>query len=143
MRLCLDIGGVISKYPDQFKKLLLLFPSNDIFVITDMHKKEEVLQMLENNGFGFIPENNIYCADYKSKGEFCKALLLKELKIDIFIDDFGGYLQWDSILGDAPIRLLVVPDGFKPYWAPEWKVDVQQDFGRRLTSVEVLNNAVK
>ena len=51
----------------------------------------------------------------------CKAVLLSELKIDIFFDDFIGYLAWDSSLGPAPIRLLVMPDPYKPYWADSWK----------------------
>ena len=74
---------------------------------------------------------NVYCADYQKHGEMCKAVLLAQLKIDIFFDDFGPYLIWDSSLGPAPIRLLVMPDPYKPYWSPDWKTTDNSDFGRR------------
>ena len=45
-------------------------------------------------------------------------------------DDFVGYMPWDSTFGPAPIRLLVMPDPHKPYWADSWKAD-GYDFGRR------------
>jgi hypothetical protein len=143
MKIAFDIGGVISKFPEQFRVLGLLCSAStpcQVYVITDMHDKEEVLKMLANNHFDFIPPENVYCADYKNHGEFCKAILLKQLGIDIFIDDFVGYVQWDSSLGPAPIRLLVAPDGFKPYWHDEWKVEGEYDFGRRVTSISQLEN---
>ena len=134
MKIALDIGGVISKYPDEFKRLAesFLFSQNEVFVITDMHDKAEVRQTLDMNGFGCIPDDHVYCADYTTHGELCKAVLLKELRIDILIDDFPGYVQWDSSLGPAPIRLFVAPDPFRPYWHPEWKTVVHSDFGRRV-----------
>lgn len=141
MKIAFDIGGVLSKYPDQFREMLKDFSNSEIFVITDMHDKAEVVKMLTDNGFiktvvGFGPigpiyEQNVYCADYKTHGDMCKAVLLKELGIDIFFDDFVGYTNWDSSLGPAPIRLLVMPDPWKPYWADSWKVPVESDFGRR------------
>ena len=133
MRIAFDIGGVLSKYPDTFKELISSLGQNiEVFVITDMHKKEEVVKMLSDNGFNFNTDN-IFCADYTNKGEMCKAILLKELKIDMFFDDFVGYLQWDSALGPAPIRLLVAPDAFRPYWHNNWIVQDNFDFGRRVS----------
>lgn len=134
MRVCFDLGGVCSKYPKEFREIINCFISgkSEVFVITDMHDKSEVVKMLKDNGFVDIPEKNIYCADYKTHGEFCKAILLRDLKIDLFFDDFIGYCEWDSTFGPAPIRCLVMPDGFKPYWAKEWKVDCESDFGRRV-----------
>lgn len=139
MRIAFDIGGVISKYPDQFRMLIikLLEPTEtgikcDVFVITDMHKKDDIMTMLHDNGFDMISEDHVYCADYQKHGEFCKAVLLKELNIDLFLDDFIGYTQWDSSLGDAPVRLLVAPDGFKSYWSEQWKTRDKSDFGRRV-----------
>jgi hypothetical protein len=55
----------------------------------------------------------------------------------MLIDDFPGYVQWDSSFGPAPIRLLSQPDPFKPYWAPDWKTDPKDgDFGRRVFTKE-------
>src|SRR5271166_182329 len=113
LKIGLDIGGVVSKHPSQFRELCnLLKDSCEIFIITDMHDKDKILVMLKENGFGMIPPERVYSADYKNHGEMCKAILLRELGIDIFIDDFGGYVQWDSQLGAAPIRLLMAPDAF-------------------------------
>lgn len=135
MRVAVDIGGCISKYPDQFRMLMITLGVNmEMFVITDMHDKAEVMQMLRDNRFD-IPEHHVYCADYAQYGDFCKAKLLQELQIDFFIDDFLGYVDWDSSFGKAPIRLLVMPDATQPYWHDSWKVKDESDFGRRKYSV--------
>ena len=131
MKLACDIGGCISKYPEQFRWFMISLGVNwEIFVITDMHDKNEVIQMLKDNNFD-IPENHVYCADYAKYGDFCKAKLLQELKIDMFIDDFLGYVTWDSQFGPAPIRLLLMPDAKTPYWHDSWKTKDKSDFGRR------------
>lgn len=136
MRIAFDIGGVISKYPDKFKALFWDYFINkdypdNIYIITDMHPRDKVVKTLHDNGFEYIHEQHIYCSDYEKYGSLCKAVLLRDLKIDIFIDDFDGYLQWDSSFGPQPILLKVMPDGFKPYWHPDWKCD-GGDFGRRV-----------
>lgn len=139
MKIAFDIGGVLSKFPNEFRSLIdTLMASHQIHVITDMHDHTEVVNVLIRNGFK-IPSENVHCADYTGKGEYCKAILLKELGIDIFIDDFGPYLTWDSALGPAPIRLMIAPDGFRPYWHPEWQTNDNCDFGRRVTSLEALS----
>lgn len=129
-----DIGGVLSKYPEQFLQLFeSLWTHHKLYVITDMHDREKTLQMLRDNGFlRYLPEQMVVNSDYEKYGEMCKAVLLRDLKIDIFFDDFAGYMTWDSQLGPAPIRLMVQPDPFKPYWAESWKTDpADGDFGRR------------
>tara|TARA_Y100000034_G_scaffold134957_1_gene205018 strand:- start:692 stop:1129 length:438 start_codon:yes stop_codon:yes gene_type:complete len=142
MKIAFDIGGVLSKYPDEFRSLIrsLLNSTCEIYVITDMHDKAEVMQMLYENNFP-VTDNHIYIADYKKYGEFCKAVILAELKIDIFIDDFQGYLQWDSQLGKPPIRLLVAPDGFAPYWHQDWITKDKSDFGRRVAPANLKRNS--
>lgn len=134
LRIGVDIGGVLSKYPHELRFLLdRLCHDVELFVITDMHNKDEVIKTLRNNSFdSFIfSDSNIYCADYQKHGEFCKAVIIKEVGINIFIDDFPGYLNWDSKFGPAPMRLMVQPDPFKPYWHEDWKVEIESDFGRR------------
>ncbi len=146
MRIEFDIGGVLSKYPLEFRTLInTLGIDCDIFIITDQHPKEEVMKVLKNNHFLDYVENNhfldyvepwnIYCADYEKYGNMAKAVLIKELEIEIFFDDFDGYLQWDSSLGPQPILLKVMPDAFKPYWSDDWKLDENQNFGRRKYSI--------
>ena len=132
MKLAVDIGGCISKYPEQFRWLIISLGVNwEIFIITDMHDKVEVMKQLKDNKIDVL-ENHVYCADYAKYGEMCKAVLLKELEIDMFIDDFIGYtMAWDSSFGPAPIRLLVCPDATMPYWSNQWITDDKSDFGRR------------
>jgi hypothetical protein len=134
MRIGFDIGGVLSKYPEEFRQFLWEYIDKEdpprIYVITDQHPKDEVLKTLRNNDFGFIHEDDIYCANYEQYGNAAKAKLIAELKLDMFIDDFDGYLQWDSSFGPQPILLKVQPDMFKPYWHETWKAK-GGDFGRR------------
>lgn len=133
MKYAFDIGGVLSKYPVEFRNMVdHLDVLNGIYAITDMHDQGYVMDMLWQNGF-FLLEENVHCADYAKYGEMCKAVLLRDLKIDVFIDDFPGYLQWDRSLGKAPLRLLVQPDPFMPYWDETWKTTDDSDFGRRVS----------
>lgn len=135
MKIAFDIGGVISKYPDELITLISEF--NDEYtltepcIITDQHPKEEVLKVLKDNHLydkRWFNEDNVYCADYKKYGEMCKAVLLRDLKIDIFIDDFAGYLNWDYSWGKPPLRLLVWPDASRPYHDKSW-VQPTHNFG--------------
>jgi hypothetical protein len=153
MKIGFDIGGVISKYPEEFKNLISSLlgcdgqrnSDNTIYFITDMHPKDKVMDTLIENGFtGQWITNTCYCvkeefakfihcADYDKYGNMAKAVLIKELGINIFVDDFEGYLQWDSSLGPQPLLLKVQPDAFRPYWSPEWLCD-GGEFGRRFYS---------
>ncbi len=131
IKIGLDIGGVVSKHPEVFRefynKTKEIF---DFHIITDMHDIDKINKLLELNEF-FFPKEKIFSADYQKHGEMCKAILLKELQIDIFIDDFIGYVGWDNSLGKSPIRLLLMPDPFNAYWADSWKTTDELDFGRR------------
>ena len=134
IKIAFDIGGVLSKYSDIFSKLVAKLQSADggnsasvdVYVISDMHDVAMMHSMLQKNGFN-IPMNRIFSADYDSYGEYCKTKLCEELKIDILIDDFVGYLAE----GDF-IRLLVMPNVRKPYYDDTWKIDGDEaSFGRR------------
>jgi hypothetical protein len=139
IRIAFDIGGVLSKRPEIWRPLVNILLKNgnsygiEAFVITDMHDTGAVCRMLEDNGF-VIPVNNVHSADFETHGEMCKAVLCKELGIDILIDDFPGYVND----GDH-IRLLVMPDTKRPYYAtaekegdPHWHTDGSEgNFGRR------------
>lgn len=129
MKIAFDIGGVISKYPDIFRVLMLQLQhaGATVLVITDMHGHDEVVELLKLNDFDFVPLANIHCADYDTHGEGCKALLCEELGVDMFYDDFIGY----TTAGGAPVRLLVMPDATRPYYADNWKVPKESKFGRQ------------
>lgn len=135
LKVAFDVGGVLSKYPAEMRNIMTAMAASgtiELWVITDMHDRPETLKQLEENGFGFVPEERVLNSDYATYGEFCKAVLLKEHGIGMLVDDFGGYVAWDSQLGPAPIRLQVMPDPFRPYWHPDWKESSGSDFGRRV-----------
>lgn len=127
VRVALDIGGVISKYPDVMRDFArsLLDGGSEVFVVTDMADHEAVLSLLAHNGFDFIPTENVRCADYVSHGEGCKAEVLRELRIDMVLDDFIGYVAIDG----CPVRCLVMPDASQPYYAKSW-IGPDVGFGR-------------
>jgi hypothetical protein len=120
-RVGFDIGGVLSKYPDFFRAVIASFDAAGIecHVITDMHDRDETLKILEENVIS-IPPSRVHNSDYDKHGEACKAVVMRECKIDVLFDDFLGYATW-PFSDDAPIRFLVMPDARKPYCADSWK----------------------
>ena len=138
LKIAFDVGGVLSKYP-ALKELLqwmaalkrywadtYMAPSVEVYVISDMHPKEKIAAMLRGNNI-FLDENFVFSADYATHGENCKKILCEQLGVDIFVDDFIGYLAE----GDF-IRLLVMPNPRRSYYHEEWKTDgAEGDFGRR------------
>lgn len=128
LKISFDVGGVISKYPHVFRKMAFALVAGgvDVHVITDMHEKPKVIRMLNDNGWTFLEEDNVHCADYVTHGERCKSVLIKELGIDLHIDDFPGYCAGGGL------QLMVWPDPDEPYWHDEWKTRPEDgDFGRR------------
>ena len=133
MRIAFDVGGVLSKYPSVFRPLLevLHYHGNaegiEVWIISDMHPEQKIIDMLELNGVAFY-KHRVRSADYHTHGEMCKAVLCKELRIDLLIDDFPGYVA----AGDH-VRLLVMPHPTEPYYHDEWKTDGSEGaFGRRM-----------
>lgn len=135
IKVAFDIGGVLSKYPEIFRALLAKLTEPgvgqvvEVHVISDMHPKEKIIEVLTLNGFmGYFTPERVHSADYDEYCEGCKAILLEELGIDVFFDDFIGYVT----PGGAPVRLLVMPDHEKPYYADSWKMpEGEPEFGRR------------
>lgn len=128
MKVAFDVGGVISKYPDTFRELIVVLRmvnTIDVFVISDMHPKEKIVEVLKLNNIP-VRDSNVYSADYDKHGEFCKAWLCRSLDIDILVDDFVGY-----VADGSHIRMLVMPDSTKPYWSNKWKTTSDSNFGRR------------
>ena len=132
LRVAFDIGGVLSKYPKLITLYNILSEDQrvDVVIISDMHPVQKMLDMLHLNGF-VVDEEQCFSADYQTHGEACKAVLCKELGVDILIDDFVGYVAD----GDH-IRLLVMPNSKFPYYDDTWKTDGSEgDFGRRKSNV--------
>lgn len=131
MRIAFDIGGVLSKYPQFFRPLvaaLLDAPGVEVFVVSDMKPHAKAVAFCHDNGFMVSPER-IVCADYETYGEYCKTDVCQGLGISVLVDDFAGYV---AVPGSPPVRLLVMPDPFLPYYADDWKTDGSEgSFGRR------------
>lgn len=134
MKIAFDIGGVLSKYPAVFGQLIRALhlaeyhgANVEAWIISDMHPEQKIIDVLAMNGFNPNPDR-VKSADYKTHGEMCKAVLCKELGIDLLIDDFPGYVA----AGDH-VRLLVMPHPTEPYLHDEWKTDGSEEgFGRRV-----------
>jgi len=107
LKIAFDIGGVLCKYPDQFKILLqALKDSVDIklYIITDMNHESAILKLNEFGYLDYFEYNNIYSADYSKYDQKCKSVLCKDLGIDILIDDYIDYVYENPTIG-----LLVMP----------------------------------
>lgn len=131
LRVGFDVGGVISKQPDIFRAYIaaLVAGGVEVYVITDMPDHAEVMRMLGDNGFGMIEPGRVRLADYATYGELCKGVLLRELQLDVYHDDFLPYLAEPH----CPVRLLMMPDPRRPYYAPAWRSDAAGgDFCRRV-----------
>ena len=129
IKIAIDIGGVISKYPRLFKELIEICRGKiEVFIISDMHPVDKIHSMFLLNGITDV--SGVYSADYSKYGENCKKILCEQLGIDILIDDFIGYVAEGNF-----IRLLVMPNPTLPYYADEWKTDGSEgEFGRRVAS---------
>ncbi len=129
LKIAFDVGGVLSTYPDKFRPLLDALGASsgvEVWIISDMHPEQKIIDTLRLNGIRFL-DKRVRSADYDKYGNACKAVLCKELEIDILIDDFVGYLAD----GDH-IRLLLMPNSSNPYYHENWKTDGSEaDFGRR------------
>ena len=128
MKIGIDVGGVISKYPSLFKTLIkeLSKTKIEVFIISDMHPISKITDMLALNGIE-LPAGRVISADYQTHGELCKSVVCKELGIDILIDDFIGYVAEGEHL-----RLLAMPNPKMPYYSDDWKTDGSEgNFGRR------------
>lgn len=130
IRVAFDIGGVLSKYPAIWRPIfhtLARATGIDVYVISDMKPHAKAVAFCHDNGF-YVPDEQIRCADYETHGELCKAVLCRELGIDVLIDDHMGYL----VNSEPSVRLLLMPAPHLPYYADDWKTDGSEgSFGRR------------
>lgn len=128
LRIAFDVGGVLSKRPEVFIPLIraLVAGGAEVYVLSDMHPVENLLDMLQLNGIE-LPADRVISADYSTHVELCKTMAAEERDLDILIDDFVGYVAQGN-----HIRLLMMPDASRPYYAPTWRTDgTEGDFGRR------------
>lgn len=133
LRVSFDIGGVLSKYPRIFRPMVEALQKGgaEVYVLTDIHKHEESVQLVQGNGYD-IPADSILNSDYETHGEDCKAVLIKERWIDLHIDDFPGYCAHTEC-----VSLFVWPNPNEPYYHDEFNDFLPEganQFGRRRKS---------
>ncbi len=131
LKIGIDIGGVITKYPDVVLPLMNALRDNPLFevhVLTDMPRKK-ALKMLRANKVTIHPDR-LHACDYAKYGEQCKAVKAEELGLDMLWDDHMGYVS----MADMPaLRLFVMPDPTRDYYHPTWKTPGDDpSFGRVL-----------
>lgn len=130
MKISFDIGGVLSKYPEKFRKLIdILLKSEDVevYVITDMHIHEQSVKFVHGNGFN-VADDHILNADFAKYGEQCKEKVIEEYGIDMHFDDFPGYCA-----NNKCINLFVWPNPELPYYSDTFITDGSEgSFGRRI-----------
>lgn len=119
IRIGFDIGGVISKYPEEMKLLMRqlgpeVFDVFEVYVVTDM-PRDQAEAMLKDNKIDYDPAR-LLCGDWTKHGDECKQVLMAENKIDIMIDD-----RMDYITNGPAIGLLVMPRPKVGYYAAGWK----------------------
>jgi hypothetical protein len=117
LRIGIDIGGVISKFPAEFRTLIDVLRKSDnveVYIITDM-PRATAEQMLTANTIAF-ESDHLLCAEWRTHQDRCKSVLMEEHHIDIMIDD-----RLDYIMEGVRIGLMVVPRAQLPYESPEWK----------------------
>lgn len=131
----LDIGGVLSKYPDILKPLLHVLAGVsgiEVHIVTDM-PREKALDMLAMNNVDHPPDR-IHSGDYTTHGASCKAILARDLGLHMILDD---HLDYVCTPGKPTMRLLVMPDNTRPYYHPMWKTPENSGNFGRVVSPEI------
>lgn len=123
MKIAFDIGGVISRYPNQMKELMhdLWQSGNEIYILTDMNQVDAIACINENDLnycvgdlFDRRPER-ILSADWSKYGDRCKTVLMDKHDIDILIDDRPDYCAEGGFIG-----LTLSPRPGVPYYHETW-----------------------
>lgn len=114
IRIGFDIGGVLSRYPEILGPMIEALNADDRFevhVLTDV-PGPRAIDLIHKNGLS-VPEDRIHSCDRAQHGDACKAAKIRELGIQLMIDDHLPYLG--EVSGCA--RLHVLPDE-RPFFAP-------------------------
>jgi hypothetical protein len=117
MKVAFDIGGVISRYPREFRDLMAIVGQGggEVFVLTDMNQTDAWSAIQENGLAGLVYRENILSADWSKHGDLCKTKVCEEHGIDILIDDRPDYVAKGNFIG-----LVLSPRPDVPYYAEEW-----------------------
>ena len=116
MRVAFDIGGLISRYPEQMKTLMqaLIRGGIEVHIMTDMNPKDAMNAVLEN-GITFVDPRHVHSCDWSQHGDLCKTEMMAKMGIDVLIDDRPDYCASGDFIG-----LVLSPRAHVPYYHPTW-----------------------
>lgn len=118
LRIGIDIGGVISRYPDQMKELIRVLDRGGayVYIVTDMNPQDAALACCENGLDGSTSGvEYVVSADWSKHGDLCKTIEAEEWGLDIMIDDRPDYVAEGDFIG-----LCLSPRPNVPYYHPSW-----------------------
>lgn len=123
LRISFDIGGVLSKHPAVYRKMMQALADGgaEVYVITDMSDHERAVKLLGTNDFDVLPER-VLCADWDAHGDMCKAELIRQHGIQVHVDDFLGYSAGAAEV-EGCVSLLGWPDPYAPYYHEDFVCD--------------------
>jgi hypothetical protein len=116
MRVAFDIGGLISRYPDEMKTLMHALTAGgvEVHIMTDMNSKDAWNAVLEN-GLDFIPANRVHSCDWSQYGDLCKTKMMEKIGIHVLVDDRPDYCASGDFIG-----LVLSPRPEKGYYHKTW-----------------------
>lgn len=116
MKVAFDIGGVISRYPNEMKAMMKALWHNEVevYILTDMNQQDAQAAREENDLFFIAPER-VLSADWSKYGDRCKTVVCEEHGIDILIDDRPDYVAEGNFIG-----LVISPRPRVPYYHSSW-----------------------
>lgn len=116
MRVAFDIGGTISRYPNEMKAMMIAFMAGgvEVHIMTDINPKDAT-KLIIANGLDFVPANHVHSCDWSTYGDLCKTQMMEQLGIDVLIDDRPDYCAAGNFIG-----LVVSPRPAVPYYHKSW-----------------------
>lgn len=117
LRIGIDIGGCITRYPSVFAALghVLITGGAKVYIVTDMSKGDAVASMHANKLGWLLSNSTLLNANWSELNDLCKTRLIEEHEIDIMIDDRPDYVAEGNFVG-----LVVSPRPSVPYYHPKW-----------------------
>ena len=128
LKVAFDIGGVFSRYPDQFRAMAWALRAGGatVFLLTDMNPADAERCCRENDLFPLVGSIGVplfgadlmpwvLSGDWSCDGDRCKQVLMEEHGIDVLIDDRPDYCADGDFIG-----LVLSPRPDEPYYHPTW-----------------------
>lgn len=117
MRVAFDIGGLISRYPKEMKRLMEALSDGgvEVHIVTDMNAGD-AWNACVNNGLDLLVDpRRVHSCDWSQHGDLCKTEMMERMGIDILIDDRPDYCASGKFIG-----LVLSPRPHIDYYHRSW-----------------------